>query len=85
MKDEETKDGKKEENNWKQLRFKRSEVTLRGKDETTKQFVFANGDHGADQVYLPWYCNTTNKKETFQDRTDLKKFYEWTVDVLGAW
>lgn len=56
--------GKDRENEWKKLRYVRSELKF--------------GKHGEDdsQVYLPW--KKVEQTEVFQDRENLKKFYEWT-------
>lgn len=61
--------GKDRENEWKKLRYVRSEL-----DAAQLKF----GKHGEDdsQVYLPW--KKVEQTEVFQDRKNLKKFYEWT-------
>ena len=66
--------GKNRENEWKKLRYVRSELKLLDADKNSLKF----GKHGEDdsQVYLPW--KKVEQTEVFQDRKNLKKFYEWT-------
>ena len=57
--------GKDRENEWKKLRYVRSELKLLDADSQDDS-----------QVYLPW--KKVEQTEVFQDRKNLKKFYEWT-------